>query len=539
MKKSFIFIFLTTIFSISVANVNLDAGDQVKMVMAKQKIYAGQYIAALNIYKEILKKNPDDATVLHYIGFCQFQLKKYAEAEESLKKAISYNKDVVPASYLILGQIHLAEGKIDEATNEFNTYKSKANTKEAQTEDVDVYIEQCKNAKALMANPLDVKIENVGSAINSKFDEQTPCISADGRKLVFNTRRPETTDSPMDVEGDGKYFQDIYISNWDTINKKWLPAESVPGSVNTDAHDACTSISPDGKQIFIYKNDLKDHEAVGGDVFVSKVVNNKWKTPESLGKPINTTFWEGGACISADGKTLFFTSERKGGYGHSDIWMVKRINRSTWGKPENLGADINSEYDEVGVFLAPDGKTLFFCSNGKGSMGSYDIFKTTFENGKWSKPSNLGYPINTVKKDGPFTVSADGQIGYFASDRSGGIGESDIYQVDLSNIGIFEKDGKKKDNNGLSILKGTVRDGFEGSGVAGFDVMILDETGKTVASTVTNENGEYFLTLKGNVSYTVKLSKKGYKTHEEKVDLKLGDKETYILEKQFLLNKDK
>lgn len=529
------FLVLTSLSSIYA----LDAGDQVKMVLAKQKLYAGQFIGALNIYKEVLAKNPNDASVLHYVGFCNYQLKKYDLAEEHLKKAIASGKDINPESYLILGKIHLSDGKIDEANAEFNTYKNTAKSKDAQNEDIDVYLSHCGNAKIQLASPKDYKIENLGNLINSKYDEQTPAVSADGKKLVFNSRRPETTSSPTDAEGDGKFFQDIYISGWDTVNKKWTEAETVPGNVNTDAHDACTSISPDGKQIFIYKNDINDNESRGGDIFVSRVVNNKWKTPETMGKPINTTYWEGGACISADGKTLYFTSERPGGQGHSDIWMVQRLSKNEWGKPVNLGADVNSPFDEVGVFIAPDGKSLFFSSNGNGSMGSYDIFRSTLENGKWTKPVNLGYPINTVAKDGPFVVSADAQVGYFASDRSGGLGESDIYKVDLSNVGIFEADFKKKENNGLSILKGVVRDGFEGSGIALAEIKISDATGKQVATTTTNEQGEYFLTLKGDVNYSIKVTKKGYKSAEEKIDLKLGKSETYSLEKQIMLNKDK
>lgn len=533
--------FITTVcFFALLSNIQaLDAGDQVKMVMAKQKLYAGQYIGALTIYKDVLQKNPDDASVLYYVGFCNYQLKKVDVASENLKKAIASNKGVMPETHLLLGKIYLAEEKIDDALASFNTYKGLVNSKSAATEDVDVYIAHCNNAKKYMASPIDVKIENLGAAINSKYDEQTPCISADGKKLVFNTRRPETTDSPVDVEGDGKYFQDIFIANWDTVNKKWLQAEDVPGNVNTPAHDACTSISPDGKQIFIYKNDVNDNESRGGDIFVSKVVNNKWKTPEALGKPINSSYWEGGACISPDGKTLYFISERKGGYGHADIWMVKRISKTEWDKPVNLGPEINSEFDEVGVFLAPDGKTLFFSSNGKESMGSYDIFKSTFEGNKWSKPVNVGYPINTVHKDGPLVVSADATVAYFASERLGGLGESDIYSADLSNYSLLEKDGKKKTNSGLSILKGVVRDAFEGSGIASVDIQILDAANTVVASTITNENGEYFITLKGDVTYTLKVVKKGFKTAEEKVELKLGKTETFSLEKQIMLNKEK
>jgi tetratricopeptide (TPR) repeat protein len=244
----------------------IDAADQLKMVLAKQKLYAGQYIGALTIFKEVLQKNPDDADVLYYVGYCNFELKKFDAATEFLNKAITINKNVMPETHLVLGKIYLLNEKIDESLTEFNTYKLSATAKDADNEDVDVYIAHCINAKKILSTSVNVKIDNLGEAINSKYDDQSPCISADGQKLVFNTRRPKTTDSPTDKEGDGKYFQDIYISFWDTINKKWGIADEVPGSVNTLAHDACTSISPDGKQIFIYKNDLNDKDSRGGAV---------------------------------------------------------------------------------------------------------------------------------------------------------------------------------------------------------------------------------------------------------------------------------
>ena len=534
----FLILFTGLLFaSTTVNSLTFDAGDQVKMTLAKQKFYAGDVIGALNLYKEVLVKNPKDAAVLYYVGLCQFTLKDYDKARENFNKAKETTKDIKYETYLYTGKLLQMQGKYDDAIADFETYKKLAPPKEALEEDADVWVNQCNAAKTLIAAPLDVKIENMGTEINSKYDEQSPAISADGMKLVFNTRRPETTNSPVDAEGDGKYFQDIYCSDYDTLTKAWKKAIGVPGSINTNAHDAVTGISADGKMIFIYKNDLKDPQSRGGDIYMSKIVSGKWRTPENMAKPINTTYWEGGACISPNGKTLFFTSERPGGSGNSDIWMVKRLTKTTWDKPVNLGPDVNSSFDEVGLFLAPDGKTLFFCSNGKGSMGDYDIFKTTLEGDKWSKPVNLGYPINTDKRDGPFVLSADAQTGYFASTRDSGMGESDIYKVDLSNYAVLEKDGKKKSNNGLSILKGVVRDGYEGYGVADVDIDFADETGAKIANTATNENGEYFITLKGGVKYTMTLKKKGFKDLTEVVELKLGVKDAYSLVKEFLLKK--
>jgi tetratricopeptide (TPR) repeat protein len=539
--KNYVYTLILSILVFSItplkSELNYDAGDLAKLTLAKQKLYGSDYTGALNLYKEVLVKNPNDAPVLYYVGLCHYFLNQYDKASEHFLKAKEVNVNVNPETYYYIGKIYHFDGKFDQALAEFNTYKSKASPKEMKDLDADLYIEQCNNAKALMAAPVNVKIENMGPEINSKYADKTPCITADGMKLVFTTRRPTTTDAPLDVEGDGGYFEEIYISNYDTLTKKWKQAEAVPGSINTKAHDAVTSISPDGKQIFIYKNDLNDAKSRGGDIFVSKIVTGKWRTPETMGKPINSSFWEGGACISPDGKTLFFSSERTGGLGHSDIWMIKRISKQEWGKPENIGPEVNSEYDEVGMFLAPDGKTLFFSSNGKGSMGSYDIFKTVHENGKWSKPVNIGYPINSERSDGPFVLSANAATGYFASTRPGGLGESDIYKVELNDYAVLEKDGKKVESNGLSIMKGTVRDGFEGYGLPDVELDFTDANGQKVASTNTNENGEYFITMKGGVKYTVTVKKKGFKDLSESFDLKLGARDAYVMDKEFLLKK--
>ena len=540
MKKFFTIIFLLIInLPVLFSNPDLGATDKAKVELAKQKLYAGRFNSALSLFKEVYTDNPDDGVAIYYLAETYFKLNKVDTAIALLKKGKGC-PNPKSDNFFLLGQIYLRDGKIDDALAEFTMFKSVASQNEMEEKDVELYIAQCNNFKLMSQKPIPVKVENLGESINSTFDDVTPSISADGLVLVFNSRRPETTDAPMDIEGDGKYFQDIYISHFDTVAKKWESATPVPGQVNTDgAHEACTGISPDGKQIYIYKNDLNDPESRGGDIFISKVSNNKWKTPEALGKPINSSYWEGGACISPDGKTIYFTSERKGGKGRSDIWMCTRKSKTEWNKPENLGDLINSEFDEAGIFLAPDGKTMFFSSNGLNSMGSYDIFRTTFKDGKWTKPVNLGYPINTERRDGPLVISADAQKAYIASDRVGGLGESDIYVIDLKNFALLEPDFVVKQNNGLSILKGMARDGYEGKGMEGVEISILLENGEKVASTITNENGEYFITLKGNMNYQVKAEKSGFKTVYETINLLLGKgAETFTLEKQFLMNKN-
>ncbi len=515
-------------------NIFSNAADAAKMIVAKQKLYAGDIVGALNAFREIEKNNPNDATLKYYVGHCYFLMKDVPNARIAAEKAVEINKDVKPQTYFLLGRIEQSDEAFIKASDYFNKFKSIGGEKE-ELEDADLYLSQCQNAVAMMASPMNVKVESLGDAVNSKYDDKNPCITADGKKLVFTTRRPENAADPVDTEGDGKFFENIYMATVDSSTGHFKSAANMGSSVNSKGHDACTSISPDGKQIFIYKNDMNNPDAVGGNIFYSKVTNGKWKAPEPIGKPVNTSYWEGGACISADGKRLFFTSERKGGFGNADIWMCEKNDKKKWGEPVNLGAEVNSQFDEAGMFMAPDGKTLFFCSNGPASMGGYDVFKTVYENGKWSKPANIGYPLNSPKKEGQFTLSADARYAYISSDRKGGMGESDIYKIDLMDYAILEKDGKRK-GGGLSILKGTIREGFEGYGIQDVQIILKDMEGKDYNNTTTNEVGEYFFTLPAG-KYSMVVRKKGFKDIYENIELSKSEKETVILEKGFLLSK--
>lgn len=524
-------------------NVLEKGGDQVKMFNAQQSYYAGDFQKAANIYKDLLSQKPNDANLIGRLADCYYNLGQYADALANAEKAKGIDEKAYENTALVLGKLYHQNGKLDEALTEYTAFKNLIGTsKKGQETQIDMYIAQIGTAKEMMSHPVNVNVVNMGDVINSEFDDKAPMITADGKTLIFTSRRPGKS-SAVDQEGDGRYFEDIYISRWDTIKKIWTDAELIPGSINTEGHDACTSISPDGKQIFLYKNDING-ESRGGDIYASKLSSSgKWGGPKSVGKPINTTYWEGGACVSPDGKTLYLISERPGGIGHGDIYVAKRKTRTEWDTPVNLGAPINTEEDEGGLFLAPDGKTLFFSSKGHNSMGGYDIFKTVLENGKWSTPVNLGYPINTVNNDVCFSLSVNAQIGYFNSDRKGGLGERDVYQVSLENYPVLEKDMKAKAKTAdaapiMAILKGDIFDATAGKGVEA-ELKVFDENGQEVGSTTSNENtGEYFITLLADKTYQVKINLKNYKAIDEKVEIKpLKDGATTLI-KHYLLYRE-
>jgi len=514
--------------------------DLAKMTLAQQSFYGGDYQKAIGLYKDILAGKPGDAEVIGHIGECYYAMGQMADAQENLEKAKGIDEKAFEETSLLLGKIYHVNGKLDEAQTEFTFYKNLVgDSKKAQENEINTLLAQVNLAKESMAKPADVKIEDLGDNINSEYDDKAPMVTADGKTLIFTSRRPGKT-SALDKEGDGRYFEDIYVSHWDTTKQMWGNAELIPGSINTEGHDACTSISPDGKQIFIYKNDIES-ESRGGDIYVSRLSSSgKWGASKSMGKPINTTYFEGGGCTSPDGKTFYFISERPGGLGHSDIYVIKKKNRTEWDKPENLGADVNTPEDEGGLFLAADGKTLFFTSTGHNSMGGYDIFKTVNENGKWSTPVNLGYPINTVNNDLCFSLTIDGRTGYFTSDRKGGLGERDVYKVDLSKYPVLEKDMKVKEvNNGptMAILRGDVFNATDGKAMEA-EIVIYDADGKKVGSTTSSaDGGEYFITLEANKSYQVKIDTKDYKPIDEKVEIKAAKEGATTVVKHYLLYK--
>jgi hypothetical protein len=520
--------------------------DQVKQFNAQQEFYKQEYVKSLNLYKEILSNKPNDAAIICHIGECEFMLENYDLAKENFLKSIRLDSKAAPEAHLYLGRMCLTAERLDSAGTELQLFRTLVGKESRiQESDVDLYINMVKTAKELIAHPLDVKIVNLGENINSPYDDKRPSVSADGKMMVFTSRRPEGKGG-ADVMGDNKPFDHIFMATWNDTTKTWNPAEMMKGAINGPGHNACSSITPDGKQIFIYRNNEED--AKGGEIFVSKVSpSGKWGAPQIMQRPINSSYYEDGACMTADGNTLFFVSERgqdvkaKGGqkgYGMADIWMSKRKSKTEWDTPTNLGPEINTQYDENGIAITPDGKTLFFCSQGHNSMGGYDLFKSTLVNGKWGKPVNMGYPINSVNNETSFCLSVDGKTGYVSSNRPGGLGERDIYMVDLSKYDALNGAARTDPNAPkLSILKGTVFTGETGQPIQA-DVVVYDETGTTeVGRTIASEDGNYFVTLDGGKTYMIKIEVKGCKPVQEKVLLEKGKNDTFILVKHFLLYK--
>ncbi|MGE0635516.1 MAG: hypothetical protein AB7G44_10300 [Bacteroidia bacterium] len=526
--KHFFALLLTICCLLPAAYSQTATADKLKMTSARMKYNEQDYNGALRIYREEFAKAPDDAMLNYRMGEAHFALKENELALEKFNAAEKLNNAVDVDLYLYLGKINQALANLDKALEQYEKYRAQ-DLKKPQMEEINTLIAQVKTAQELLARPVNVVISNPGTPINSKFNDYHPSLTADQKVMVFTSRRGEGKVVGVDANDQG-FYEDVYITFWNDTIHDWEDAVMAPGAINGVEHDACLSISPDGKQIFMYKNEN------GGDIYVSKKsTSEKWSSAKPV-EGINSSYWESYASLSADGKHLYFCSERKGGQGNGDIWVSKRISKNEWDKPVNLGAIVNSEDDEISVFAHPDGKTLFFSSKGHMNMGGYDIFKTVKnEKGEWSQPENMGYPINSLGDDIDFVLNTETGRAYFSSIRPDGEGEFDIYEIDMSNYGLKSGDVKEKSN--LSILKGEVMSAHDAQKLSVTIKITNKNTGKAETEIQSDEEGNYFIMLPGKNAYELTVDYEGYKPYKLSVDLPLGAHEVATTIKPIVLER--
>ncbi|RSK45899.1 OmpA family protein [Hymenobacter perfusus] len=491
-----------------------------------------RYEQALPHYLAAQKFNPNNAQLNFKIGESYLHSGFKPRALEYLQKAYQLNPDVDPRIHYALGRgLHL-NGKWDEAITEYKRATPATGTKNtaAFTQDIQKKIRECENGRKLAARPNRVFIDNAGPGVNSPYPEYGPVITADESVILFTSRRPGSTGDQKDPETGG-FMEDIYTSTR-TTKGSWVDARNLGEGVNTEGHDATVGLSPDGQRLLVYMEDN------GGDLHEANLRGAEWRKPQKLGSRINTRSHESSAAYTPDGRSLYFVTDKEGGLGQRDIYKIEMEGR---GQAVNLGSVINTQYGEEGVFLHPDGKTMYFSSEGHNSMGGYDIFKSVFENGKWSPPENLGWPINTPDDDVFFVISASGRHGYYSSFRDDGLGSKDIYQITF--LGPEKPPVLSQEDQLLAsrvqpvketllappvaivaaqvtILKGIVTDEASKQPIEATIDVVDNSLNQTIASFQSNEqSGRYLVSLPSGVNYGIVVRKDGYLFHSENFDL--------------------
>jgi hypothetical protein len=454
------------------------------------------YYTAFNIYKQLYPLDSNDDEINYKLGICSFELKKYRVYSKKYFDKVSYKK--YPEIDYYLGILNHLKRDYETSVFHFNRYK-KNRQKEHSTSEIENLISKC-NTAVLFESVADnrIQISNMGSIINTEYDEYAPLIPAEENFMIFTSRRKNSLKQKKDIFDD--YFEDIYIAKRDSIG--WHAPEMFDTTFNTSLHDASTGLSADGERLLIYRT---SENFKSGDIYESFLIDKKWTTPVKLGYNVNHSgSIQSSACYSAQGDILFFSSDRPGGYGGKDLYMAKKLPNGDWGLPENLGANINTEYNEDAPFVHSIGNVLYFSSQGHRNMGGYDIFKTEFnENGSFSIPKNLGYPMNTVDDDIFFVLNPDGSTGYFSSGREGGLGGQDIYSVSFS-----------ENNTPLDVYSIYVLDEISGTIIKEVEMDIVDLNTKNLGGIYkSNERtGKLLFISESKKEYQLIIRANGFKT---------------------------
>ena len=420
----------------------LEKGTAQYLITEGKRMYnEGQYRNALVKFREALVKDKKNPLATYWLGECHKSLGNYEKAKNYAEEALLADPEVDAESGYLLGVCYQRLLELDKAIGHYESVKANATEFRQKELQLDFHIAQCRLAKELMESPVKVNITNLGMNINSAFDDYAAVLSPNGKDFYFVSRRADNKGGGVNPD-DQRYFEDIYISHWNEESKEWGEAsnsDEVIRRLNSQGFDAINYISPDGKFLYISVNTMAmakpKPKSKHTDIFMCKKNNRGgWNSPKSIGKPINSLWFDALPSITADGNTMYYVSERKGGEGRSDIWTSVKEGKA-WGKPTNLGPTINTTGQETTVFVTPDEQYLFYSSTGLPGMGGYDIFVCENKDGEWSAPVNMGYPINTVSDETHFSYYPQLKKAFystFSSSGNGGLGARDIFQIDMS-----------------------------------------------------------------------------------------------------------
>ena len=392
--------------------------------LADQHYEHGNFTMALPIYLALVKKEYTNYKYNFRTGMCYLRTNGHKPEAIKYFTVCTKSPKADNDAWLYLGEAYHVSMKFDDAIKAFTTYKLKADSKGKA--EADHYIEQCKNGKILVANPMDVTWSNLGKEVNSEFPDYYPFVTQDESMLVYTSRRKGNVGATS-VEMDGYYASDIWVAK--SLNGVYQKSKGAGGAVNGNYDEECTGLSADGKWMTVYVDNI----ATAGDIYFSNYKASFSKL-EKIESPVNDGF-ETAAALAPDGNSIFFSSKRDGGQGGGDIYMCRKLPNMKWGLPINLTA-LNTQYNEEFPFMAPDGKTLYFSSEGHNSMGGFDLFYSVWdqENNTWSTPKNVGYPVNSAGDDLTISFTENNRVAYISSDREGGQGDLDIWRVVFNEV---------------------------------------------------------------------------------------------------------
>ena len=492
---------------------------------------------------EAYEVNPDNLLLNVLLGHCNTAstMTRWS-AEPFLRKALALDSGNYEARY-DLARLYVSRYKLDSAIMLFEQCLRKPGLDTMAVDRCLQRIKECKYAQIKMKKPGRLFVDNLGVTFNSPYPEYAPLVSVDEEMIYFTSLRPGAVTEDLDVYS-GLSFEDIYYAYRDSIVDTIWHVYNAGEPVNTKGHDATSGIAPDESVFYVYRGARRQ-----GEIFTSQFDTTGWQKPKRQEESKETgtrVSQEQSISFTFDGKTAYFASDREGGFGGFDIWVMHKDSSGNggWGEPVNLGPEINTPKDEISPFVVPDGKSLFFSSNGHQTMGGLDIFYA--QKGKtdtsWSEPKNLGWPINTVENDAFYRLSATGKTAYYASERMGeSLGGYDLYKITYMGeekgvvtqsedqlIAYITKPVSESVSEAaaeieitpITLLKGFVYDDYTKDPLGADVVMVDNDLQQEIAVFKSNpRTGRFMIQLPAGHNYAITVRRNGYLFHSENFDI--------------------
>lgn len=506
MKKSIFFILFFSI--IVVGEVISQSKEVEKSIYRGEKLFRiRNYVGALDEFLTAVKAGDSSALTHFYVGECYLNMPNVSDQVKATPyfeyAAKNKNASIPGRIYFSLGQVYHKDLEVSKAIESYKKYITLLDPRDPKVKEAEEQIRICDNALFLLSTPkTNIIIKSLGPEINSPDTEYNPVVSADESTMAF-TRLSKNTNK---TGPQGDFVEEVYTTYKNEKGSDWAVPEKL--KLETQFNIGTAGISPDGQNMLLYIGGINNT----GDLYSIQRTKTGWSTPVTLGNAINSNHLESTASITPDGQTMYYASNRPGGYGGMDIYKIEKNEKGQWGIPRNLGPAINTKNDEDAPFIHPDQKTLFFTSNGHNSMGGKDIFKSILLNDIWGDPENMGFPINTPANDNYFTLTADGGKGYFSSDRAGGFGGQDIYSFDMP-----EEDA----NIPLTMVKGRILAG-ETLAPVPTEIKVVDrETTKKVEYVYNpnKETGNYLIIFPPGKNYDLIIESEGYMAYTININI--------------------
>ncbi len=523
MQKIFRMLFIILVLSGLLVQVNAQTKEGKKFFdKAMNALIAKEFDKAIEFGLKAQKADPTFGDVDILLGDVYSVLENFNAAAQCYEAAMPKFSPPKPILYYLTAESNFQAGYYEKALKNYQAYLA-IEPDVKLLKGIDKNISTCKFAIESIKNPVDLNPINMGEAINNVTDEYFPRLTADESEIIVTVRRPKdenTICAFCTTEED--FYQSV------KSDEAW-GARAPLTAINSHYNEGAQTISPDGKYLFFTLCNT-DYGYGSCDLYYSNRIGGRWSRPKNFGQPVNTPTWESQPSVAPDGKTIYFTSKRPGGYGGEDIWKTTMLGEGRFSPPENLGPTINTPDNETAPFIHSDGKTLYFVSTGHVGMGGRDIFFSTKVGEKeWTEPINLGYPINTKEDELDIFINSKGNTAFYSSEKEGGFGGVDIY--------YFELDERLRPTP-VTFMKGQVKDSQSGKSIEAEIELIDLENEELISATVSDPvTGEFLACIPTGTHLMMNISHPYYLFYSENFHILKSASELEPFLKDILLQK--